>query len=250
MPDPAHARRAVLLELALGAMAPGVALAAKPGLTLATGTRPPLTSSPGRIGFLDALIHETFGRAGLGVTLIRLPFERSLINANAGVEDGDPFRAAGFENEYPNLVQIPEKVMDLDFVAYATRADVQVGNWSDLARYEVTYVTGWKLFERNVKAAQDVTTVRSLDQLFPLLAAGRVDVVLVDRWQGLWLAREARLAVRALDPPLARVPMFIYLNRRHMTWVEPLAAALAAVKRDGTWQRLYDQILAPLEAAR
>lgn len=250
MPDPTNARRAVLLELALGAMAPGVALAVQPGLTLATGTRPPLTSSPGRIGFLDAVIHEAFRRIGLGVTLISLPFERSLINANAGIEDGDPFRASGFEKEYSNLVQVREKVMDLDFVAYATRADVQVGNWSDLARYNVTYVTGWKLFERNLKAAQDVTTVRGLDQLFPLLATGRVDVVLVDRWQGLWLAREARLAVRALDPPLARVPMFTYLNRRHTALVEPLAAALAAVKRDGTWQRLYDQILTPLEAAR
>lgn len=243
-------RRTALLAMAFGAVAPGLALAARPSLTLATGTLPPMTSAPGRIGFLDALMPEVFGRIGLDVTLMALPFERSLINANAGIEDGDPFRAPGFEKDYPDLLQVPERVMDLDFVAYATRADVQVREWSDLARYSVGHVTGWKIFERNVKTAKNVTTVRGLDRLFPLLASGRVDVVLVDRWQGLWLASEAGLPAKALNPPLARVPMFTYLHRKHAALVNPVAAALAQVKRDGTWQRLYDQILRPLEAER
>jgi polar amino acid transport system substrate-binding protein len=244
------ARRTALLGATIGLVAPGFVLAARPRLILATGTLPPLASAPGRTGFLDALTREVFGRVGVDVVLTALPFERSLINANAGIEDGDPFRASGFEKDYPNLVQIPEKVLDLDFVGYATRPDVQVRDWNDLARYSVGYVTGWKIFERNVKSAREVITVRGLDLLFPLLAAGRVDLVLVDRWQGLWLAREAGLAARPLDPALARVPMFAYLHRRHVALVAPVAAALAAVKRDGTWQRLYDQILAPLEPVR
>jgi polar amino acid transport system substrate-binding protein len=236
--------------MAMGVIVPGHAFAARPNLTLATGALPPLTSAPGHVGFLDALVREVFVRVGVDATLVRLPVERALINANAGIEDGDIPRAPGFEKDYPNLVQVPEKVLDFDFVAYATRAEVQVRNWSELALYSVGYTTGYKIFERNVKAARDITTVRGIDQLFPLLASGRADVVLLDRWQGLWLAREAGLAVRALDPPLARVPMFAYLHRRHEALVVPVAAALAEVKRDGTWQRLYDQILKPLESAR
>ena len=140
--------------------------------------------------------------------------------------------------------------MGCEFVAYAARADVQVRDWADLARYSVAYVTGWKLFERRVTAAREVTTVRALDQLFPLLAAGRADVVLLDRWQGIWLAREAGLSLRALEPYLARADMFMYLHRRHEALVAPLAAAVAAARRDGTWQRIYDQTLKPLEPAR
>lgn len=243
-------RRAVLRGLAVGAVIPGLAVAARPKLALSTGTSPPLASSPGREGFVDALVREYFGRAGVDVTLTALPFARSLINVDAGVEDGDPFRASGFESEHPNVIAVPEPMMDLDFVAYTLRADVQVRDWRDLARYGVAYVTGWKIFDRHAKNSRDVTTVRALERLFPLLAAGRVDVVLVDRWQGLWQARQAGIAAHALEPPLARVPMFTYLNRRHEALVKPLAAALAEVKRDGTWQRLYDQILKPLEAAR
>jgi polar amino acid transport system substrate-binding protein len=243
-------RRIALLGVGFSAIAPGLVLAARPQLTLATGALPPLTAAPGHVGFLDALAREVFGRVGFDATVVRLPVERALINANAGIEDGDMFRASGFEKDYPNLLPIPEKVLDFDFVAYATRAEVEVRDWSDLARYGVGYVVGYKIFERNVKAARDITTVRGLDQLFALLVGGRVDVVLLDRWQGLWLAREAGLAVRALDPPLARVPMFAYLHRRHEALVAPAAAALAEVKRDGTWQRLYDQTLKPLEPAR
>jgi ABC-type amino acid transport substrate-binding protein len=32
--------------------------------------------------------------------------------------------------------------------------------------------------------------------------------------------------------------------------VPRIAEALAEVRRDGTWQRLYDRILGPLESAR
>lgn len=232
------------------AVVPGWVLAARPRLTLATGTLPPLASRPGQSGFLEALALEVFDRVGYDITLLKLPFERALINANAGVEDGDVFRAAAIERDYPNLLRVPERVLDLDFVAYALRPDVRVQDWGDLARYRVGYTAGWKIFERNVKAALDVTTVREPEQLMPLLTRGRADVVLVDRWQGLWLAREAGLTLRPLEPPLARVDMLMYLHRKHEALVAPVAVALAEVKRSGMWQRLVDEKLKPMEPAR
>jgi polar amino acid transport system substrate-binding protein len=250
MPHRRFERRTLLLGVAAALAAPATGFAARQRLTLATGALPPLSSAPGHVGFLDALAREVFGRIGIDATVLPLPVERALVNANAGVEDGDMFRTPGFEKEYPNLVQIPEKVLDFEFVAYALRGDVRVSGWGDLAPYIVAYVTGWKIFERNVRVAREVTTVRGVEQLFPLLATGRADVVLLDRWQGLWLAHQAGLNIRPLDPPLARVPMFVYLHRRHVALVGPAAAALAQTRGDGTWLRLYDQILKPLEAAR
>ena len=241
-----HERRGVSIALAAGVIAPRMAFAARPTLTLATGALPPLTGETGQPGFLDELLRQAFDRIGIDATVIRVPTERALVNANTGVEDGDAFRAPGFEKDYPDLVQIPEKLLDFDFVAYAMRPDIQVRNWSELAPFAVAYVTGWKIYERNVKA-RTITTVRELGQLFPLLAKGRADVVLLDRWQGLWVARKANTAARPFDPPLARVAMFAYLNRRHAALTAPAAAALADLKRDGTWQKLYDRILKPLE---
>jgi polar amino acid transport system substrate-binding protein len=92
--------------------------------------------------------------------------------------------------------------------------------------------------------------VRDNAALFAMLAADRVDVVLINRWVGYLAARQAGLAVRVQEPALLRVPMFIYLHRQHEALAPRLAKALAEVRADGTWQRLYEQIIRPLEPAR
>lgn len=189
-------------------------------------------------------------RAGYGLRVVPLPTERALLNANAGIEDGDLYRTAGFEKDYPNLVQVPQPLVEQDFVALSRRAGVEVRGWADLARYSVAYVTGTKLLEQQLQGVAQQTSVRDNATLFDMLAADRVDVVLIGRWVGHLAARQAGLVVRVHEPALLRVPMFIYLHRRHEALVAPLARALAEVRRDGTWQRLYDQIIKPLEPAR
>jgi len=243
-------RRALLAACVAGLVAPRLALAAPPSLTLATGTREPLVSSPGRPGFAEEVAREAFRRSGLDLTVVPLPIERALINANAGIEDGDLFRAAGFEKDYPNLVQVPQPLMDQDFVAFALRPDIEVRGWADLTRYSVGFITGQKIIERHLKDVKNLTATRDHDQLPALLVNGRADVVIDNRWVGVLVARRTKVAARVLEPPLLRVPMYMYLHRRHEALVAPLAAALAEIKRDGTWQRLYDRMLKPLETER
>jgi polar amino acid transport system substrate-binding protein len=239
-----------LFGLGIGMIVPRLVVAARPTLTLATGAREPLVSSPSKPGFVEEVAREAFRRVGLDLRVVPLPHERALVNANAGIEDGDLYRAAGFEKDFSNLAQVPESLVQQDFVAVARRPDVSVRGWDDLARYSVAYVTGNKILERHLEGFANVKSLRDNTLLFGLLATDRVDVVLINRWVGLVAARHAGLAVRVQEPALVRVPMYMYLHRRHATLIPPLAAALAEVKRDGTWQRLYDQILKPLEAAR
>lgn len=242
-------RRAICLGVATLVAAPGWA-AGDAALTLATGAREPLISTPGRPGFAEELAREAFRRAGRDLRVVALPHERALLNANAGIEDGDLFRAAGFEKDYPNLVQVPQALLEQDFVAFARRPEIVVRDWPDLARHSVAYVTGNKILERRLEGFKQVTSVRDNAALMGMLASDRADVVLINRWVGYVAAREAGLTLRAQEPPLLQVPMFIYLHRRHEALVPQLAAALAEVRRDGTWQRLYDQIIRPLEAPR
>lgn len=243
-------RRVALKALALGLTAPTMTLAAEPVLVLATGAREPMVSSPGKPGFAEEVAREAFRRAGYGLRVLALPHERALQNANAGIEDGDLYRATGFEKDYPHLVQVPQPLLEQDFVAMSLRTDIEVRGWSDLARYSVGYVTGNKILERQLEGVAQPTSVRDNSALFAMLAADRVDVVLINRWVGYLAARQAGLVVRVQEPALLRVPMFIYLHRKHEALAPRLAKALAEVRGDGTWQRLYDQIIKPLEPAR
>jgi polar amino acid transport system substrate-binding protein len=243
-------RRRALKALCLGLTVSGMALANEPVLVLATGAREPMVSLPGKPGFVEEVAREAFRRAGYGLRVLPLPVERALQNANAGIEDGDLFRAAGFEKDYPNLVQVPQPLLEQDFVAMSRRAEVEVRGWPDLARYSVAYVTGNKILERQLQGVAQQTSVRDNAALFAMLAADRVDVVLINRWVGYLAARQAGLAVRVQEPALLRVPMFIYLHRKHEALAPRLAKALADVRSDGTWQRLHDQIIKPLEPPR
>lgn len=213
-----------------------------PALTLATTISPPL-SEPGQNGMLDQIIRGAFARIGADVSLLQLPSERGLVMADSGQVDGDVNRISGLHAAYPSLLQVPESNMTYEFTAFALRPDVNVRNWDDLRHYTVAYIIGWKIYDENVHASSTVK-VATPENLFALLRAGRVDVVLYYRLGGLHYARKLGLTnLRVLDPPLATREMYMYLNSRHADLVPRLADALRGMKKDGSYERIVAPFL-------
>ena len=228
----------------------GLACAAEaPVLVLNDTNEPPFTTVDGK-GFLDAVVGEAFRRAGVRLRLVKLPAERGLLNANAGIEDGDMVRIAGLEAHYPNLVRVPEKLLDWEFTAFGK--DALPAQWETLRARPVGYIRGWKIYERQLAGAPRVVTAEDSAQLFRQLQHGRIEVALYARWQGLSLIRREGLQdVHVLEPTLATREMFIYLNKRHAALAPRLAEALRAIKAEGLYARLYrEKVLALAEEAR
>lgn len=240
------ARLTGLLMAALLISPCGPARAGK--LSLVTvATFPPLVASAQQPGFLNTLITSAFQRIGIEVEITIVPAERALININSGVDDGDIFRAPGVDRDYPNLIRVPEAVLENDFVAYAKRPDVKIRTWADLKNYSVGYASGWKIFEHNAKIAKSVTITPSILELFSLLDKDRVDAILLDRWEGQSVAQQMGYKLKPLEPPLARTNMFIYLNRKHAALVPKVAQVLRDMKADGSYKKIYDDYLQPLQ---
>lgn len=217
----------------------GMARAAElPVLVLNDPNAPPFTTTDGK-GFLDAVAGEAFRRAGVRLQLVRLPAERGLLNANAGIEDGDLNRIAGLEAQYPNLVRVPVKLADWEFTAFSKNAALPA-SLDGLRTHPVGYIKGWKIYEKQFAGAQDVVTAGDPEQLFRQLHLDRIEVALYAHWEGLSLIqRQGLKGVVALDPPLAKREMFIYLHKRHAALVPKLAEALRAIKAEGLYDRLY-----------
>lgn len=243
-------RQFLLLACACLCLAPACQAQSGGTLVLNTGVRAPYTQ-PDRSGFLDRLVAEAFRRAGTKAEVqVYEASERAMQNANAGIDDGMAMRIKGLEAQYPNLVRVPEKIIDNDFVAYSHGSDFPTRDWEALAPYQVAHIIGWKVFENRLGGRSDVTRVRNAEQLFELLRQNRTDVILYERWQGLWWAHRMALEARLLEPSLASQEMFIYLHRKHAPQVDKVAAALAAMKKDGSYRRIFDETLAPLAARR
>ena len=205
----------------------------------------PLTTEAGD-GFLDIIAGEAFRRAGLHLQLIRLPPERGLRQANAGMIDGELTRTAGMEKNYPNLIRVPEKIMDWHFVAFTRNAALQDVNWANLDSLSVGHIRGWKIYEQRLKQHPQVTVAETAEQLFTILDKNRIDVALYSRALGLPLIEKMGIKnIHVIEPSLAEREMYIYLNRQHADKVPALATALREIKREGLYTRVCHAQLIP-----
>ncbi|HEC13860.1 MAG TPA: transporter substrate-binding domain-containing protein [Acidiferrobacteraceae bacterium] len=211
-------------------------------LSITSGRNEPFVN-PDHSGFYDLIVKNMFQRIGIEAKTVLLPSERSLINANTGVDDGNIARIKGIEKKYSNLIMVPEKVIVFDFVAFARNKQLRVKDWKDLEPYNVTFINGWKIFEKKVKYYKSLVRARDPEQLFGLLNNNRVDIALYDRWSGLWWLKQKPEKKYYLQPPIASFDLYLYINKKHKDLVPGLSRALKAMKTDGTYKQIYDQSL-------
>ena len=236
----------VLSVAILFSMSVGVQAVEK--IVLSNGaTFPPMHTGDGT-GFVDLVLAEAFRRLGIDLEIVSLPNERSLLNSNNGIIDGESQRIEGMDKNYPNLIMVPEKIMDWQFVGFAKKTIAMTQGWDSLAPHTTAYIIGWKIFEYNVPKNVAVTSVKHPRGLFVLLNNDRADIALYELWQGLeWIERGGFSQIKPLSPPLAVRKMFTYLHKKHRDIVPKLATALKNMKADGSYRRIYEHVLTPLE---
>jgi len=214
-------------------------------LVLNAAVSDPLSNDE-QTGFVDRLVGTALRRLNYRLESVHIPAERALIIANDGISDGEMLRIAGLQKNYPNLIQVPEKLIDLEFVAFTRNKLLRITGWQDLAARPAAIITGWKIFERNIPATTELVTVKNVDQLFTLLLKDRTEVILYSRWSGLAYIRKHQLqGISIVEPPLARQGMYVYLHKRHRDLAPRLAEELRSLKAEGEYQRLFHEILAP-----
>lgn len=215
-------------------------------LELNTAHNPPLANEA-RNGFHDRVAIEAYKRLGMEIDIQRVPSARSGINVNQGIDDGNGPRIDGYTKFFPNLLMVPEKVIDFDFVGFTRDPAINPLGWQGLADLNVGIVTGWKILEVKITESQSLTKVRDTEQLFRMLARDRVDIVIIERWTGLYAAKQAGITdLHVVEPPFATKPMYFHLHKKHTDLAEKVAAAIREIKADGTYDRLLKETLLPL----
>jgi polar amino acid transport system substrate-binding protein len=238
-------RRRVLLAVLSSMLYLSEGLAAEPRVLVLNDVNEPPYTNAERTGFLDVIATEAFRRAGLELRLVKLPAERALLLANDGVEDGDLTRIAGLEARYPNLIRVPEKLVDWEFAAFSKDASIPASIDAIRSR-SVGFIRGWKIYEQAMAGAERVVAAKDSEQLFRLLELDRIEVALYARAMGLArIGKQGGKDVRVLEPSLYKREMFIYLHKRHAGHAHAIAAALRAMKQDGTYRRASDRALLP-----
>lgn len=230
--------------LIIGMLVPLV-IFANASISITSGRGAPFVN-PDHGGFYDLIVINMFKRVGLNANTVLLPSERSLINANTGIDDGNIARIKGLEKKYPNLIMVPEKIIDFDFVVFSKKKYLKIKDWKSLKPYNIAFINGWKYFEKKAQYYKSLTRVKSSTQLFNLLNNNRADIALYDLWSGVWWLRHNATDIHYLLPPIASVKLYLYVNKKYKKLVPVLSRALAEMKKDGTYKLIYDKTLGHL----
>ena len=235
----------VLLTLLASMLCLSAAWAAEPRVLVLNEANAPPYSNPERTGFFDVVAKEAFRRAGLEARIVTVPAGRSLLLSNSGTSDGELNRNPAVEKQYPNLIRVPEKLGDMQFAAFSKDGSI-LGNFGALRGRSIGFIRGWKIYEQALAGDKDTIAANDPDQLLRLLQLNRIEVVLYERNMGrAYLKAHAVKDVRDLDPSLFILEEFIFLHKRHAGQVPAIAAALRAMKRDGTYQRAHRERFLP-----
>ena len=228
----------LLLGLLLGQCMASLAYAGAP-LVINTILAPPLIDLKNG-GLLDRTTTEAFKRAGLELDFQPLPAQRSLLNLDAGIDDGNLARVPGLEQIFPNIRMVPEKLVDFRFVAFTQNPTIEVKDWDSLQSYSVAIIHGWQIVEMNTANHKSLLKVRTAEQLFNLLQQGRVDLVVYEYSMGQTMAKSMNMKdVRVLQPDLAQRPLHLYLHKSHEPLLPLINQALVSMKSDGAYQQIF-----------
>lgn len=216
---------------------------AEPVLVLNTSFFAPITS-PERDGVLDLFYAELFKRVGLKVEIQASSAERGLLNANSGIDDGDVSRVMGIDQTYTNLLRVPEPVMFYQMVVFTRHANFVVNGTDSLKPFDVGILTGWKILERHIVGTRSLVKLETGRQLFAMLDKDRIDLAVIEKLEGMHFVQNMGLkGIKILQPAFVEGDWFLYLNKKHAALVPKLAAEIRNMKQDGSYQRIFDDVL-------
>lgn len=232
----------IVLGLLALLLMPGNLCAEQTALKVGTSIKPPY-STRDEDGFLDRLLKELFIRVGTPFTIVRQPAARALMSANQGLVDMELPRIIGIEKQYPNLVMIPEPVVEYAFVAFAREGCPTRIDWNTFNHLPVGLLRGWKIYERILLPETMHRYANKPEQLLRMLVHKRVDVALYERNAGRFLLRKNNIHAHEMKPPYKMVPMYIYIHEAHRDMLPLLTKTLREIKADGTYARLAAETL-------
>lgn len=186
------------------------------------------------------VLKEAYRRIDCTIEIKRYPEERALFLANNGTVDGDLFRLRkGVEKKYPNLLKVPVSVQTADIVVFTKDISFKVDGWESLRPYRICFDRAFCGIKGFLTEGTHTDTVKSLEQAFRILDAGRTDLVLNGRGPAWELVEQMGLeGIRVLEPSVAHLPSYHYLHIKNKALLAPLTESLRQMEKEKMIQRI------------
>lgn len=183
---------------------------------------------PQVLSMLDGL-KQPFQEIGCDVKFKKVPLSRSLSMVSKQELDGDTFRIAGFEDDFPHLLRVQTPIARLKYYFYKNAGSrLNLDQPKTLRGRKTCLTLGNRLRSQVAKGLQlEVLEASSTVQCLRMLASGRIDVFFgpIIEVQDPALKQYNENLVRA-NQPYTIANLYIYLHDKHKTVAEKLEPIL------------------------
>jgi len=206
--------------------------------------------------FMESIWKEVAKRNNISLIIQKIPYKRSLINVNSGIDDADVARILDISKYYPNLVTVPESIYNLEIVAFTNKIGLNIKKLEDLKPYHVGIIRGMKIAKLKMSDLSPKSLIEATDynRLLNLLIKGRIDVAFVDKMGIMKEVLKSKTEDSYLKmSPLISVKLYMQLNKKFKKYVVPFEHTLRSIKNDGMYQKYFDTYInidVPLKAKK
>lgn len=195
------------------------------------------------------VLKEAYSRMGIEISIDFYPAKRSLIISNDGINyDGEIHRIGGIEKEFPNLVPISIPINILEGVVVANKVNFMVNGWKSLNPYLIGIRRGI-VFTTNGTAGMNRVVLNTNEHLFQMLAAQRIDLVVISRINALkYIPTEQRLKLKILEPPVEVYNMYHYLHKKNAHLIPELTSILKEMQKEGIIHKIRNDYIKHLNS--
>ena len=193
------------------------------------------------------IVKAAYEKLGIPVKFAISPGKRALAESSQGRADGEVHRIFEIGDEYPTLLRVPTPINYIEPSVFSKTHDFKVTDCAALQGYRIGIVRGVKHSELCTRGMEKVFAGDNLNSVMRMLHAGRVDLLITARINGLMMAKELGLnAIKPLSPPLSRFWVYHYLHERHKDLVPTIDAVFKSMQERGELEALRKQAVQQL----
>lgn len=221
---------------------------------------PALAANPPiRIGAIDKdavswvaaqLLADIFKQAGLALEILPMPGPRTTKMSLAGELDGDLIRIQTYGQNYPVLVRVEPPFYRVSVRAFSMPGrNARISTRDDLQHYTLGAIRGMAYVYDLTETHPALTLAQNSEQMFRMLQAGRLDLVLDGSVAARASIEKLGLKDMVVSPELAGFELYLYLHIRRRDLAPRIGEAIRKLKASGELARLTTMYEATVNAA-
>jgi polar amino acid transport system substrate-binding protein len=178
---------------------------------------------------------------GYKMKLVRFPSRRSLVEANLGTTQGELMRIKEIQKKYPNLVRIPYPINRLKSMALTLAGQPDINSMEELQDKKVGVLRGLE-YTTILTQNMDRLLLNSIESLFEILLAGRVDVIIFPELDAKKYIKSHQLEdkVNISTAAIVDIPLYHFVHKDSKVVIELLNKKMSEMEKTGALAKLID----------